>query len=549
MGGNIGYMTYNSGSNVDSALNSGNISIAVNNSVDFGSLSWCSTCGVCNEYTIIVDSYFMGKTDIETAKPICYCTGSLDLNVLRYSINRLAATKSQGPFATLEDAMGWVVNNNIFITNQNYPSIVTSGNTLHLDGGLPASYPLLGTSWYDLTGNNNDGVLNNSISFNSTLKGYLTFNGSNQYVSFPSTTSIPIGNTTYSIGVWFNANTLGNKGLVGWGNYGTTNESNSLKLTSNGVVNSWGNNDLSVTTTITTGNWNYAVATFDGTNRKIYVNGILVGSDTPTGHNVNSSTNLTIGLTNISEYFDGSIGDVQIFNRGLSSDEVLQNYNSFKTRYDGTNTEICVEPIYCGSVDCITLISAVQVCNPGQVSITYEVSPYNKLASGYIDDGVNNFTKETKLVAVGTNLTVTANPTNGSTFVGWSTTQSVENPLTTNSVFSHVAEYDITYYAVVDKDGVVSREFCSYPEGSTIVDACLDCSQTSTVYFDSASYYANSVSDITWYANEVLTQTIPNGLYKITTNSKIPSLTVYSLTNGIPTVLGVCNSEPLTCCN
>jgi hypothetical protein len=343
----IGRIAYNNGTKVDSALNTGNISLAVNNSVNFSTLNWCASCGVCNEYTIITDSYFMGKTTLENARAMCYCTNSTDLNVLLSSVNKIAATKFEGPFADLPSAMTWIEDNGLFITNQNYPPIVTDGNVLHLDGGLPASYPLVGTSWYDLTENSNNGVLINGVTYNSSVKGYLEFNGSNQYVSISGNTNIPVGNSNYTIGVWFNADTLGDKGLVGWGNYGTTNEANVFRLTSNGLINYWWMNDLSVTTTITPGNWYYAVATFDGTIRSIYVNGSLIGSDTPTGHDVTTSSNLTIGVTNTSEYFDGSIGDVQIFDRAITITEVLQNYNSFVTRYNGTNTEICLTPIYC----------------------------------------------------------------------------------------------------------------------------------------------------------------------------------------------------------
>ena len=364
MSGYIGLMSYNSGSPVISALNAGNISIAVNNSVSFGVLEWCATCGVCNEYVIIVDSYFMGKTSIETAYPICYCTGSLDNGVLLSSINRIAAIKFEGPFGTLADAMSWIRTNGIFITNQNYPSITTSGNTLHLDGGLPASYPMVGTSWYDLTGNNNNGILNNGVSYNSSLKGYLTFNGSNQYVSFTTPTNIPVGNSNYTIGVWFNTNTNGDYGLVGWGNYGSSNEVNAFRLSASGLINYWWTNNLSVTTTITPGNWYYAVASFDGTTRSIYLNGSLIGSDTPISHNVTTSTNLTIGRTNTSEYFNGLISDVQIFDRAISLIEITQNYNSFITRYNATNTEICLTPIICVTPTMTPTITSTPTMTP-----------------------------------------------------------------------------------------------------------------------------------------------------------------------------------------
>ena len=342
-------MAYNAGSNQDWALNTSRVSVAVNNSVNLTNLDWCPTCGVCNNYNLLIDSYFMNKTDEASAFMLCYCTNDLSDESLINLINRVARAKSEGPFLTLLDAMDWAITNGVFVTNQNYPQIVTSGNTLNLDAGLPSSYPKTGTVWYDLTNNpNNNGTLINGVTYNSGSKGYLNFNGVNRYISFTTPTNIPIGNSNYTISVWFFINTISsNQGLVGWGNYGTTNQVNAFKLTTTGLSNSWGSNDLNVTTTITNGNWYNAVATFNGTTRSIWVNGVLIGSDLPIGHNVPNANNLTIGLTDTTEYYNGIISEVQIFNRGLTSNEIVSNYNALLTRYNGSDTNICVTPIYC----------------------------------------------------------------------------------------------------------------------------------------------------------------------------------------------------------
>ena len=334
-------VAYNSGSTITNALQFGTIVMDVNNTVNLGSLLWCPDYGICNQYIIVTDSYTNGKTNQLNSRAMGFQTSGLTNSDLIAGINKLAASKSAGPFGTLSDAINWAIYEGYFITNQEYPTIVTSGCVLNLDSNFPASYPLVFNTWYDLSGNGNTGLLNNSITYNSALRGSLVLNGTNQYVSFSATTNIPVGNSNYTIGVWFNADTLGDKGLAGWGNYGSANEVNAFRLTSNGLINYWWASDLTVVTTITTGNWYYAVATFDGTTRSIYVNGSLIGSDTPTGHNVTTSSNLTVGLTNTTEYFDGNMGEVQIFNRALSSTEITQNYNAFLPRYNGTYTDPC----------------------------------------------------------------------------------------------------------------------------------------------------------------------------------------------------------------
>ena len=275
-------------------------------------------------------------------------TGLTD-SALILSINKLAASKSSGPFTGLTGAITWAISEGYFIINQEYPSIVTSGCVLNLDASLPASYPLVFSNWYDLSGNGNTGTLNGAT-YSSSSYGNLVFNSSSSnYISFTSTSNIPSGNNNYTISTWFNPSSLGIKGLVGWGNYGSSNEVNAFRLTSTGLVNYWGANDLNVNVSLSTGTWYNAVATFDGTTRQIWLNGSSIASDTPTGHNVTTTNNLTVGNTNNIpyEYFDGSIGEVQIFNRALSPSEISQNYNALLPRYNGSYVDPCNPAPYC----------------------------------------------------------------------------------------------------------------------------------------------------------------------------------------------------------
>jgi uncharacterized delta-60 repeat protein len=235
----------------------------------------------------------------------------------------------------------------MFVTNQSYPYIPTLNNELFLDAGLPASYPLSGNLWIDMTGNQNNGTLVNGVTHDLNLKGSLVFNGTNQYVTFSSPVDIPVANSNYTINAWFNTDTLANRGIIGWGDYSTTNQSNYIKLTNTGISNSWTNNDLSFNTVIPTGQWQNVIAKYDGTTRELWLNGVMVAQDTPVGHNVTNANNLTIGLTNTNEYFDGKLSLVQVFNRALTSEEIQDSFLNFKTRYDGTDTEICITPVYC----------------------------------------------------------------------------------------------------------------------------------------------------------------------------------------------------------
>jgi len=96
----------------------------------------------------------------------------------------------------------------------------------------------------------------------------------------------------------------------------------------------WGN-DLSGSSSLSpTAQWFHAVATHDGSYRRIFVNGTQITLAISVGHNVTSSL-LQVGATNSngSEPLQGNLGQVLVYNRALSSTEIQQNYSSTRSRY------------------------------------------------------------------------------------------------------------------------------------------------------------------------------------------------------------------------
>ena len=237
-------------------------------------------------------------------------------------------------YVTASEASSGLTSNGYWNSYTNPIIVPTSGLTLYVDAGQSLSYSGSGNQWYDLSGNNNMGTLQNSPTYSSSNGGILTFNGSNQYISFSSPTNIPIGNSNYTISVWFNASSLGANGFVGWGNYGSGNQVNAFRLGGSNILNYWWGNDLAAAASITTNTWYNAVARFDGTNRQIWVNNVMVSQDTPgSGHNVPNANNLRIGSTNNGEYFNGKISNVEIYDRAISDSEIAQIYNNLSSRF------------------------------------------------------------------------------------------------------------------------------------------------------------------------------------------------------------------------
>jgi hypothetical protein len=182
--------------------------------------------------------------------------------------------------------------------------------------------------------NNDNCYGNNPYTFNLSGTAFtpatgLNFDGSNDYINVSSNTNIPVGNSTYTIEAWIKPSGSGNYGIAGWGPYGSHNSVNAFRM--NGtttLINYWWSNDLIVTVpNLADGNWHHVAATFDGTTRKIYCDGVLKGSDHPAGHNVSYASNLTIGLTDpaLNEYLNGSMDEVKIWSRALCQSELQHN--------------------------------------------------------------------------------------------------------------------------------------------------------------------------------------------------------------------------------
>ena len=82
--------------------------------------------------------------------------------------------------------------------------------------------------------------------------------------------------------------------------------------------------------------WNHMVATFDGSTKKIYVNGAQKVSEAVTG----TITQNTTGSAYIGTYgnfvgypYNGKIGVTRIYNRALTANEITINFNTLRGRY------------------------------------------------------------------------------------------------------------------------------------------------------------------------------------------------------------------------
>jgi len=239
--------------------------------------------------------------------------------------------------------------------------IVTNGLVLALDAADKNSYVGSGTTWTDLSGNNNSGSLVNSPTFNSTNGGGIVFNGTNQYGNLPISFA-NVSSSTCVFNLSFSSVTTAYRIFLCYGN-ATSNYVCNVRLSSSGDgIPSVGNarlairvadsgaaiNNTIIGTTNMTTNIIYNIAfVMLHSSYKIYINGIEetlsvfggLNNGKWIGNGV-TATNTGIALASqffnstYDNYFAGTLYTAQIYNRALSAIEVQQNYNAQKSRFN-----------------------------------------------------------------------------------------------------------------------------------------------------------------------------------------------------------------------
>jgi hypothetical protein len=229
------------------------------------------------------------------------------------------------------------------------PSIVTDGLVFAVDAANPSSYPGSGTTWKDQTINQNNGTLINGPTFDSANGGSIVFDGSNDYVDYGDNDIFTFGNGTndepFSISAWIKP--VDNARFRIAFKWGTTLREYYFQIAGGGALQVSINSSLSVyigrngQTTISENVWSHVVMTYDGSGNKnninIYLNGVLDNDSAISSGTYTAMSNTTqpfeIGRYNGGSYADGQIANTQIYNRALSTSEVLHNYYALKSRF------------------------------------------------------------------------------------------------------------------------------------------------------------------------------------------------------------------------
>jgi RHS repeat-associated protein len=185
-----------------------------------------------------------------------------------------------------------------------------------------------GTTVRDVSGNGHDGVIQGGATWAVGNPGHgLRFDGIDDFVSVANAAGIPAGNEAYTIEAWIKPESMGARGIIGWGRFDNAGQMNSVRLTDWGLLNSWFANDLWVSAPGLVGNWHHVAAVYDGTTRSVYLDGVRIGSDTPGTHTA-TAENLVLGRDCFTSYFHGTIDELSVWRGARTPGEVARDSES-----------------------------------------------------------------------------------------------------------------------------------------------------------------------------------------------------------------------------
>jgi len=208
-----------------------------------------------------------------------------------------------------------------------------------------------GTTAYDSSENGNNGTIYGASWIDGKMGKALRFNGSNNYVEIPSSPTLNSITSQITIIAWIKTN-FSQRGTIvenwyydktvtpqiGERAYICTAESGAdagkfefgLSPYGNGSGGVW----LKSNTAVTPNQWVHVAFVSNATNMSIYINGSLDATTSAPSQIHISNHSIHIGAWNAKEegsplysnFFNGTIDEVKIYNRALSAEEILADY-------------------------------------------------------------------------------------------------------------------------------------------------------------------------------------------------------------------------------
>jgi len=224
---------------------------------------------------------------------------------------------------------------------------IRDGLIKYYDAGNYKSFENMNTTWIDISGQGDDATAYNGPTHDGY---YMVFDGSNDYFSATGLSgdiaSSNIEANSFSFEVWNWLDTINSTekgGLVTVGEFG-----DSYGIDQDNGRARFGLRPSSTLHNVTTGTlsqdtWYHLLGTYEqATNTiKFYQDTTLLGSTTVTTTGLSTTESLRLGYfrgilggsSTGADYFHGRMGEVRIYDRALTINEVYHNFNHGRSRY------------------------------------------------------------------------------------------------------------------------------------------------------------------------------------------------------------------------
>jgi len=230
--------------------------------------------------------------------------------------------------------------------------IVTDGLVLALNAADKNSYPGSGTTWTDLNPFYTNSTLTNGPTFSPNNSGLVVLDGTNDWISIPGSTTLYTSNFTWQSfhyirsangsdldGMWWSE--AGSKNfLTGYRNTNLVNpyfriDTPSSVYQSPSVGTQY--NGLGTNAGSVTGRWLLTTIVKNGTTFSLYWNNaIIMWQVTISDWSIPATSQaIAFGARNDSSFATAmNISSILMYNKALSTPEIIQNYEAQKTRFN-----------------------------------------------------------------------------------------------------------------------------------------------------------------------------------------------------------------------
>jgi hypothetical protein len=318
---------FSTGSTPTGCLRKGNILIA-NNLIEYGTSFFSGITPPSGGYSLYLNKASGG--------PSIYCPSN-DTQLINITNKNIAGTvASPANYNTAAQCLDYFAGQtDKLATNFDYPNVVNSSSLLNLDAGFVGSYPTTASTWYDISGNTNNGTLTNGPVFTSANTGSFIFDGTDDFVSAGSLNL----RQNFTLAGWYKPSVLNGFAIFGQGTQAANVGLHIWYINNSQIRFGMFANDTDFTVSTSVNNWYYIACTYNNSSpftKQLYINGVAQSGTPAQVQSAYTGTGiLRLGATYSSggNYASGSFAYMTLYNRILSSTEVLQNYNALKGRF------------------------------------------------------------------------------------------------------------------------------------------------------------------------------------------------------------------------